>query len=211
MSSLRLLVVSLPFASLALLAGCGPVECFRAIRCVESCGGPVLQSGCSPCPAGTFDDLVCRGDAGPDSGGRDAAAADAPAASLPFHLIRHDCGPADGPALHVGLYTSVDPACGGDPLLPSITLYVYPTGSVTFPPAAGTVITSTAAAPSGMVSACPGGTPPCRTSQDFTVTFDAYADGVDATGTYEATFTDGSTERGSFEAMWCERTPVTCG
>jgi hypothetical protein len=45
---------------------CG--ECLRAVNCVKQCGGEVLQSGCCPCPEGTFDDLVCSMDGGPDSG-----------------------------------------------------------------------------------------------------------------------------------------------
>lgn len=53
--------------SVPLTLACGPVECFRAITCVESCGGRVVQSGCSACPAGSFDDLMCRPDSGPDA------------------------------------------------------------------------------------------------------------------------------------------------
>lgn len=44
------------------LSDCG--ECFRAIDCVETCGGEVLQSGCCPCPEGTFDDIECSADGG---------------------------------------------------------------------------------------------------------------------------------------------------
>jgi hypothetical protein len=63
-------------ASVVLLAGCGNAppepsgavgggpqctipECFRAVVCVAECGGPVLQSGCCPCPEGSFDDITC--------------------------------------------------------------------------------------------------------------------------------------------------------
>lgn len=45
---------------------CG--ECFRAVNCVKECGGEVLQSGCCPCPPGTFDDISCPLDGGADSG-----------------------------------------------------------------------------------------------------------------------------------------------
>jgi hypothetical protein len=45
--------------------GCPIEECYRAVRCVEECGGPVVQSGCCPCPEGSFDDLECQ----PGSGG----------------------------------------------------------------------------------------------------------------------------------------------
>lgn len=37
---------------------CG--ECFRAILCVEVCGGPIVQASCCDCPSGTFDTLRCR-------------------------------------------------------------------------------------------------------------------------------------------------------
>lgn len=55
---------------------CATTPCVRAVRCVSACGGAVVQSGCCPCPAGTFDDLVCR-DAGADAGDASADAGDA--------------------------------------------------------------------------------------------------------------------------------------
>jgi hypothetical protein len=36
-------------------APCPLRECFRAIECVERCGGPVVAAGCCPCPPGTVD------------------------------------------------------------------------------------------------------------------------------------------------------------
>lgn len=38
---------------------CGNIQCFRAIRCVESCNGAPVQIGCCLCPAGSFDDVTC--------------------------------------------------------------------------------------------------------------------------------------------------------
>ena len=38
---------------------CEMFQCIRAIECVESCGGPVLSSGCCPCGPGTFDSIEC--------------------------------------------------------------------------------------------------------------------------------------------------------
>ncbi len=55
---------------------CATTPCVRAVQCVSACGGAVVQSGCCPCPAGTFDDLVCR-DAGADAGDASVDAADA--------------------------------------------------------------------------------------------------------------------------------------
>lgn len=59
------------FAAIALL-GCvdeTPEECFREVRCVETCGGPETSAGCGACPAGMIDTLTCEpeGDAGSDA------------------------------------------------------------------------------------------------------------------------------------------------
>jgi len=37
---------------------CVEVECVRPYICVESCGGPVLSSGCCECPEGQIDRMV---------------------------------------------------------------------------------------------------------------------------------------------------------
>jgi len=54
-----------PGGSTAPGRGCAIPECFRAVQCVVECGGEVLQSGCCPCPAGTFDSIVCGTGDGP--------------------------------------------------------------------------------------------------------------------------------------------------
>jgi hypothetical protein len=43
---------------------CKTASCVRAVDCVKKCGGPVVQTGCCPCPAGTVDSLDCPSDAG---------------------------------------------------------------------------------------------------------------------------------------------------
>ena len=48
---------------------CGLIECFRAVECVQSCGGPIVSSGCCPCAAGTFDRISCGGSGGSSSTG----------------------------------------------------------------------------------------------------------------------------------------------
>jgi hypothetical protein len=35
--------------------GCEIMECFRAVECAATCGGPILSSSCCPCPAGQVD------------------------------------------------------------------------------------------------------------------------------------------------------------
>jgi hypothetical protein len=44
---------------------CEIAECFRAVTCVTSCGGPVVSSGCCPCDPPAFDSIQCAVDAGP--------------------------------------------------------------------------------------------------------------------------------------------------
>jgi hypothetical protein len=46
------------------VADCMIPECYRAINCVEECGGRVIQSSCCACPAGTFDDIDCDAGSG---------------------------------------------------------------------------------------------------------------------------------------------------
>ncbi len=86
---MKKLIVSLAAAvAVAGFAGClPPVQCIRAIECVQTCGGPVLQSGCAACPSGTFDNWVCR-DAGVD------AATDV----APNDVVATDTPPADASA-----------------------------------------------------------------------------------------------------------------
>jgi hypothetical protein len=49
-------------------ASCPP-ECFRAFTCAASCGAPVFNNGCCPCPAGTVDTISCGNGQGGDAGG----------------------------------------------------------------------------------------------------------------------------------------------
>lgn len=78
LGSLRHLTVAALVLCVALtLCGCPGRECFAAVRCVATCGGPVVSTGCGPCGAGTFDDVRCL-DAGPGDGGAvDGGALDA--------------------------------------------------------------------------------------------------------------------------------------
>jgi len=46
---------------------CG--QCFRAVTCVEECGGEAVQVGCCACPDASFDDIECAGGGGGAGGG----------------------------------------------------------------------------------------------------------------------------------------------
>jgi hypothetical protein len=47
---------------------CALMECFRAVECVQDCGGPVLTSGCCACENGTIDRGVSCNGAGGNTG-----------------------------------------------------------------------------------------------------------------------------------------------
>jgi len=48
---------------------CETIECFRAVECVEQCGGPVVQASCCACPDGLLDSLVDCPSGGGNEGG----------------------------------------------------------------------------------------------------------------------------------------------
>jgi hypothetical protein len=127
-------------------------------------------------------------------------------------FIARDCGPADGPALRLLMSEALDPSsCSHDPLRPSTQFYVHDLGGATLPPAAGATITSTVAASNGTATVCPGGRPPCRLSEDWTLTFVTYDDAAGATGQYVIRFDDGTMAMGNFAATRCESDPPICG
>jgi hypothetical protein len=94
------------------------VSCFRAVRCRATCGGPILQQGCGPCPTGTIDDLYCTADSGTgDTGagdtGADASSSDTyPKCVYPDGSTRAQCASA---ALSCVWNGSCDPGPGGPP------------------------------------------------------------------------------------------------
>lgn len=61
---------------------CALQECFRAVECVQYCGGPVVVSGCCPCATGMLDRSVdCTGSGGsPATGGTSSASTYQPCA-----------------------------------------------------------------------------------------------------------------------------------
>jgi hypothetical protein len=123
---------------------------------------------------------------------------------------RPSCGPADGPAFQLDLFQASVAACTVDDTLRTLGFYVHDLGGASLPPSAGSVITSTPSAASGTANRCPGGTPPCESSETWTLTFDTFVMGTGASGSYSVTWEDGSTSTGQFDAGWCGDRPV-CG
>lgn len=63
--------------ALAAFAGCGNnnAQCIRVAECVQTCGGPVVASGCAACATGTFDNISCSDGATRDAGTTDVGVA----------------------------------------------------------------------------------------------------------------------------------------
>jgi len=158
-------------------------------------------------PSGCGDACATSFDAGP---GDAPSGADADVMENAF--IARSCGPADGPALQLTISDFLDPSmCTADPLRASTMFYIHDLGGASLPPTAGATITSTAAASNGNATQCPGGSPPCRLSEEWSITFATYSDTGGATGQYTITWIGGEVSTGSFVATRCETGPILCG
>jgi len=146
-----------------------------------------------------------------DSGAGDAPSAD-DAAVMGNAFIARTCGPADGFALSLIISDFLDRSmCTADPLRASTQFFVHDLGGASLPPTPGMAITSTAAASNGNATQCPGGSPPCRLSEEWSLTFATYSDTGGASGQYTITWIGGETSTGSFLATRCEMGPIVCG
>lgn len=128
--------------------------------------------------------------------------------------IRRDCAPDDGLAYRLLLWDQAVPECSADGARRSLSFTIFEGTDLFFPLSNGTSITSTASGVgfgNGTATACPGGTPPCLSSQSWTLTFDTFEDMSRANGSYSITWEDGSTTSGRFDATWCEVSPPLCG
>lgn len=125
-----------------------------------------------------------------------------------------ECAPDDGPALRLTLFDVAVPECSADTSARSLSFYLFSGTDDIFPITAPVTITSSSAGGglgNGSATECPGGSPPCRSSQDWSLTFETFTQDVGATGTYAITFADGSSASGRFDASWCSFAPPTCG
>jgi hypothetical protein len=212
MTSLRLATFAWLVAP-ALLSGCpGTTASDDAYVAAE-------DSGVRDCACGAPDTPVIDADL-PEI---DAPLDDAPSlddafsttdAAIPTSgaYVADSCGPADGPALQITISDTLDPtSCSADPMRASTSFYLHDLGGATLPPAAGSTFTSTAAASNGSAVQCPGGSPPCRLSETFSITFTRYEADGGATGQYTITWEGGETSTGNFDAVRCESGPVICG
>jgi len=176
-----------------------------------------LASPDSPLPANDAaveDACWCAGDAPPPL---DAAPPAGGPANAPRPRTRdwhhpNDCGPADGLALRLTISAFLElSSCSADPTRASTAFYIHDLGGATLPPTAGSTITSTTASSNGTASSCPGGSPPCRVTEDWTITFDSYAADGGATGQYTIRWVGGEVSTGTFDATRCSTGPLMCG
>lgn len=186
------------------LAGCGspapgPVDSGGG----ESDSGPLADAQVAPDAPSTDDAGPATADAASPGDGGAAATA----------YVSDSCGPADGPAIQLLIFDAPGAAaCTADDSMRTLSFYVHDLGGAVVPPRSGDTITSTMASSSGTASECPGGTPPCRLSETWTLTFDGYVDGGDASGRFSVTWADGTTTSGQFDATRCETgVPTRCG
>ena len=216
MTSLRSILA--PSSLLFLLAGCGdspaPVDGGTVDAGSPVDSGSPIEVDASSADAATTDDAGTSADAATslDAGSvtdGGATGDGGPVADNAF--IARVCGPADGLAIQLTLSDALDATtCGADPLRPSTVFYVHGFGGATLPPTSGSTLTSTAAASNGSATECPGGRPPCRVSDDWTLTFSSYTEGGAASGQYTITWIGGGTSSGAFGATTCEM-PLVCG
>lgn len=161
----------------------------------------LLLGACSSTHTGVDD----GGSSGSDAGG---------ASDFAGAYIGRDCAPDDGLAYRILLWDVAVPECSADPARRSLSFYIFSGTDVIFPLADGSVVTSTTSSGgfgNGSATLCPGGTPPCLTSQEFTLRFDRFTDMSGASGTYTIMFETGP-QTGRFDASWCEGFgPPMCG
>jgi len=138
----------------------------------------------------------------------DAADGGGDAGSFAGAFLSPDCAPDDGAALSLRLYEVAVPECSADTDHRVLSFYLFEGATSFLPIEAGETLTSSSA--SGSATACPGGEAPCRSGESWSLTFETYAEGTGASGTYTVTFDDGETVSGRFDAAWCDP-GVVCG
>lgn len=127
-------------------------------------------------------------------------------------FVSRTCGPADGPALTLTISDFLDATtCSADGERASTYFFIHDLGGATIPPTSGATITSSTAESNGTATHCPGGSPPCRLSETWSVTFTTYADDGGASGQYVIMWEGGETSTGTFQATRCTSGPVICG
>ncbi len=128
--------------------------------------------------------------------------------------IGPECAPDDGLAYYLTLWDGAVPECSADPARRSLSFYLFEGTDSFLPITAPVTINSNRTGGgfgNGSATECPGGSPPCRTAESWTLTFETFEDDAGASGTYSLTFADGSTTSGRFDASWCSFAPPMCG
>lgn len=131
---------------------------------------------------------------------------DAPSStSFAGAYLTPECAPDDGEAYTLLLWAAAVPECSADGTQRSLSFYIFEGAERFFP------IEPTETVSSGSATLCPGGEAPCRTSSEWSVTFDDFVADSGASGSYSVTFDGGETITGTFDASWCAPAPLMCG
>ncbi len=120
-----------------------------------------------------------------------------------YALIQRSCAPWDGPAIEVTI-TEEQATCKRASY-PSINMGVWKE----LPIHAGQVVKFASISNLGFASRCVK-EGDCERAESGEITFDAYKDGVSASGSYVLHFKRGETVSGRFDAKWCEMR-MMCG
>lgn len=155
---------------------------------------------------GSGADASSGADAGA-GGGDSGAGDDASAGEFPLHIISAWCGPADGPAVRIALgEADAEEPCAVSQDAPQVLLDVW-TRDIEAP----MTISFAPTEQNGNGALCPEGTASCRTFPAGDVTFESYADGESARGSWRL-LDDEEMVTGDFQATWCEPAiPPPCG
>jgi hypothetical protein len=132
------------------------------------------------------------------------AKAPAQGTSFGYAVVRGSCAPWDGPAVAVTL-TEQRASCK-QAVYPQLQIAVWRG----FPIVAPATIEFNDKADNGGAAVLCTAENACQRAVSGEVKFDSYNDGKSAKGSYEFTFRDGTTMKGTFDAEWCQE-KIMCG
>jgi hypothetical protein len=182
---------------MALLRGC---FCFLVAMPLAACGARDGLGVASNGPAGSSGRVQTGG-----STSSSAASSTSSSGGLLHHLawMRADCGPADG----VGVGFHIDDTTGCDAGT-NAGIYVFVGGMIQT--AVPLSVSSDPNAPVQAQRIMAGAGPSAAVGVSGTITFTTFVMGASATGSYDITFSDATTEQGDFTASFCPGI-ATCG
>ena len=121
----------------------------------------------------------------------------------PVAMLVRGCAPSDGPAIRLTVARS-GTACQAS-VRDTLTFSLWKN----LPPAPGKTWELVSGAEGNAIRCPKPGA--CKPATRASISFDSFEDGKKATGHWSASFADGTTEEGDFDAGFCTDTPRPCG